>query len=193
MVSARKKKLAIFISGRGSNMTAILDATQAPDYPAEIAVVLSNKADAAGLQTARDHGIATEHVSHKDYDSRTDFDMAMHERLQPYDIDMIVLAGFMRVLSPEFVALWPHKIINIHPSLLPDYKGLDTHARAIADGKSEAGCTVHYVVPALDSGEIIMQERVPIHPDDTADTLATRVLGVEHALYPAAIRALCST
>lgn len=169
-------------------MRSILKACDSPEYPAEISVVLSNKPDVQGLKTAADAGIPTEMVDHKTYDSREDFEAEISRRLQNYDVDLIALAGFLRILTPTFVEQWPHQIINIHPSLLPDYKGTNTHARAIADGKTEAGCSVHYVIPELDSGEIIMQARAPILPDDTPDTLAARVLALEHKIYPEAIK-----
>ncbi len=184
----KKLKLAIFISGRGSNMLSIIDACKAPDFPAEISVVLSNNPDAKGLISAQKCDIATEIVNHKDFRSREDFEGEINKRLENYEVDLIVLAGFMRVLTPFFTEKWPDRIINIHPSLLPDYKGLNTHARAIKDGKKESGCTVHFVNSELDSGPIILQRRVPILSNDTPDTLAARVLEQEHKAYPQAIR-----
>jgi len=186
----KKLKLAVFISGRGSNMLSILDACKNPDYPAEIVLVLSNRPDAKGLVSAQEAGIPTEVVDHKDFENREDFEDEIQERLENYDIDLIVLAGFMRILTSGFVENWPDRMINIHPSLLPDYKGLNTHQRAIDDGKKEAGCSVHFVIPDLDSGPVILQKRVPIMDDDTADTLADRVLEQEHIAYPEAIRIL---
>lgn len=186
----KKLKLAVFISGRGSNMLSILDACKNPDYPAEIVLVLSNRPDAKGLVSAQETGIQTEIVNHKDFENREDFEDEIQERLENYDIDLIVLAGFMRILTSSFVENWPDRMINIHPSLLPDYKGLNTHQRAIDDGKKEAGCSVHFVIPDLDSGPVILQKRVPIMDDDTADTLADRVLEQEHIAYPEAIRIL---
>lgn len=183
----KKLKLAVFISGRGSNMLSILEASKSPDFPAEIVLVLSNRPDAKGLETARENGIATECVDHTLFDDRTDFENAISEKLRNYDLDLIILAGFMRILTAEFVEQWPNKILNIHPSLLPEYKGLHTHERAINDGKTEAGCTVHYVIPDLDSGEIIVQKRVPILEGDTPEILAARVLEQEHIAYPEAI------
>ena len=187
-MSAEKKKLAILISGRGSNMLSIMKACEDEDYPAQIAVVLSNRPDAKGLDSAENAGIPAICVNHKDYPDRESFERALITALAPYTVDLVILAGFMRVLTPVFIRHFEGKILNIHPSLLPDYKGLDTHARAIADGKKEAGCTVHYVVPELDSGPIIVQKRVPILAGDTPDTLAARVLEQEHAAYPEAIR-----
>ncbi|MGH1375333.1 MAG: phosphoribosylglycinamide formyltransferase [Alphaproteobacteria bacterium] len=189
-----KLKLAVFISGRGSNMVAINEACKSADFPAEISVVLSNTPDAAGIAYAQSHGIATEIVDHRKFDSRESFEAEISARLKNHDIDLIVLAGFMRILTASFVEQFPHNsMINIHPSLLPDYKGLNTHARAIADGKSEGGCSVHYVIPDLDSGQVILQKRVPILDGDTADTLAARVLEQEHIAYPEAIRLIASS
>ena len=188
-----KLKLAIFISGRGSNMHSIMKACEDSSYPAEISVVLSNKAEAEGLEIAKKAGIATEIVDHTAYETREDFEDEIQERLQNYDVDLIVLAGFMRILTASFVEEWPDQIINIHPSLLPDYKGLNTHARAIEDGRKEAGCTVHFVTADLDSGPTIAQRRVPIESDDTPETLAARVLVQEHDIYPEAIELLAQS
>ncbi len=184
----QRLKLAVFISGRGSNMRSILEASRLRDFPAEISLVLSNRPDAPGLLIAQEAGIAAEMVDHTQYASRADFEAEISRRLADYEIDLIILAGFLRILTASFVEQWPRKIINIHPSLLPDYKGTNTHQRALDDGRSEAGCTVHYVIPELDSGEIIVQKRVPILPDDTAESLAARVLVEEHKIYPEAIR-----
>lgn len=186
-------KLAIFISGRGSNMNAIHEACKSPEYPAEISVVLSNRPEAAGLKIAEAAGIPTEIIDHKSYEIREDFEGEIEERLQNYGFDLIVLAGFMRILTSSFVEKWPDQIINIHPSLLPNYKGINTHKRAIEDGKTEGGCTVHFVNPDLDSGPIIAQRQVPILPNDTPKTLAKRVLIQEHILYPEAIKMLTSS
>jgi phosphoribosylglycinamide formyltransferase-1 len=184
-----KKRVAILISGRGSNMAALIEAAQAPDYPAEIALALSNVADAAGLARARAAGIATEVVEHKSFGKdRAAFDRAVHAALERHRIDIVCLAGFMRLLTPWFVERWNGRMINIHPSLLPAFKGLDTHARALAAGAKQHGATVHYVAPELDSGPIIAQESVAIEPGDTAETLAARVLAVEHRIYPLALR-----
>lgn len=187
-MGVKKLKLAVFISGRGSNMRSIVKACEQPDFPAQISVVLSNRPDAAGLVYARESGIATEMVDHKKYETREGFETEVLRAINKYDVDLIVLAGFLRVLTASFIEMFPGRIINIHPSLLPDYKGLHTHERAIADGKPEAGCTVHYVVPEIDSGEIIVQKRVPILKGDTPETLAARVLEQEHTAYPQAIR-----
>ncbi|MCK5385413.1 MAG: phosphoribosylglycinamide formyltransferase [Alphaproteobacteria bacterium] len=186
-------KLAIFISGRGSNMLSILKACENPDYPAEVKLVFSNRPDAAGLKVAQEKSIAVEVIDHKAYDSREAFEEQVSKCLKNYDVDLIVLAGFMRVLSDSFVKQWPERIINIHPSLLPEYKGLHPHERAIKDGKTESGCSVHYVTPELDSGPVIRQKRVPILPGDTAETLADRILAQEHILYPEAIKIIADS
>lgn len=184
-----KKNLAVFISGRGSNMRSIVAACADENFPARVSVVLSNRPDAAGLEFAKAHNIPTEIVDHKAFANREAFEAEINARLRAYPVDLIALAGFLRVLTSSFIESWPKdRIINIHPSLLPDYKGLHTHERAIADGKTEAGCTVHYVVPEIDSGEIIVQKRVPILAGDTPDTLSARVLEQEHTAYPEAIR-----
>ena len=174
-------------------MLSIMEACKAPDFPAEISVVLSNNPDAAGLVSAHDAGIATEIVNHKEFKTRKDFEDEINKRLKNHKIDLIILAGFMRILTPSFTEKWLGKIINIHPSLLPDYKGLNTHARAINDGKKESGCTVHFVNAELDSGSIILQKSVPILSDDTPDILAARILEQEHKAYPQAIRILASS
>lgn len=184
-----KKRVAILISGRGSNMVALIEAANAPDYPAEIALVLSNVADAAGLARAREAGIATEVVEHRPFGKdREAFDRAVHAALARHTIDIVCLAGFMRILTSWFAAQWRGRMINIHPSLLPAFKGLRTHERAIAEGATQHGATVHFVVPDLDAGSVIVQESVPVLPGDTPDTLAARVLAVEHRIYPAALR-----
>jgi phosphoribosylglycinamide formyltransferase-1 len=184
-----RKRVAILISGRGSNMAALIEAGKAPDYPAEIVLVLSNIADAAGLARAREAGIATAVVEHKPFGKdREAFDRAVDAVLEKHRIEIVCLAGFLRLLTPWFVERWSGRLINIHPSLLPAFKGLDTHARALAAGAKQHGATVHYVVPELDSGSVIAQESVAVLPDDTADTLAARVLAVEHRIYPLALK-----
>jgi len=188
----KKLKLAVFISGRGSNLQAIVNACKSIDYPAEISVVLSNRPDARGLLIAQTENIPTEVVDHTLFDSREAFEDAIHHSLSNHSVDLIVLAGFMRILSASFVTRWPRKIINIHPSLLPDYKGQNTHARAIADGKKQSGCTVHYVIPEMDSGEIILQKTVPVISGDTPETLSDRILEQEHLAYPEAIKIIAS-
>jgi phosphoribosylglycinamide formyltransferase-1 len=184
-----KKRVAVLISGRGSNMAALIEAARAPDYPAEIVLVLSNKADAGGLDTARANGIETAVVDHKAYGKdRAAFDRAMQQVLLAHNIDLVCLAGFMRLLTPEFVGLWTERMLNIHPALLPAFKGLDTHQRALDARAAIHGATVHFVVPEMDAGPIIMQGAVAVRRDDTETTLAARVLKVEHRIYPAALK-----
>ncbi len=177
------------ISGRGSNMTALIDAARDKTYPAEIALVVSNRPDAAGLQRAADAGIATAIVDHRTYGKdREAFERALQDILLQHRIEIVCLAGFMRILTAWFVAQWPDRMLNIHPALLPAFKGLDTHRRAIEAGVREHGATVHFVVPEMDSGPIIAQGRVPVHADDTEAALAARVLAVEHRIYPLALK-----
>lgn len=180
--------LAVLISGRGSNLQALIDACARDDFPARIAVVVSNRPGVAGLDRARRSGIPALTVDHKAYPTRETFEAALQETLDRYPVDLVCLAGFMRLLTPGFVARWENRMLNIHPSLLPDYKGLDTHARALADGRTQAGCTVHFVRPAMDDGPVVVQRRVPILPGDTPDSLAARVLEQEHEAYPQAVR-----
>lgn len=183
-------RLVILISGRGSNMQSIVQAINNAELNATVAAVISNKAQAPGLTFARDQGITTEVLSHRGFDSREEFDKALAERIDTYRPDYVILAGFMRILSADFVNHFQQRLINIHPSLLPKYKGLDTHQRALEAGDKEHGASVHFVTPELDDGPVIMQARVPVEADDTADSLAERVLRQEHKLYPAAIRQL---
>lgn len=183
-----KKRVAVLISGRGSNMTALIQAAKNPDYPAEIVGVFSNRARAAGLETALAEGIPTATLAQSQFDTRLDFENALTGILEGWKTDIICLAGFMRILTADFTFHWRDRILNIHPSLLPEFRGLDTHARAIAAGVTEHGCTVHYVTPGLDEGPIILQSRVPVLLDDTPETLASRVLAEEHKLYPEALR-----
>jgi phosphoribosylglycinamide formyltransferase-1 len=183
-----KKRIAVLISGSGSNLQALIEACAAADYPAEIVLVLSNKDDAFGLTRAKNAGLKTYVISHKDFNSREAFDAAMDKTLTEYGVEIICLAGFMRVLSDGFVKKWQGKMINIHPSLLPKYKGLHTHQRAIEAGETEAGCTVHWVSSEVDGGEIIAQARVPLLAGDTPEMLAGRVLAEEHKIYPEALR-----
>ena len=187
----KRKKLAVLISGRGSNMKAILAATKNPDYPAEIAVVISDHSTAQGLETARENSIPAIAVERKDYTSKVVHEAAVCDVIEQHNADLICLAGYMRLLSANFVNRFDGKLINIHPSLLPKFKGLDTHARAIEAGETEHGCTVHYVSEEMDGGEIIAQATVPVFSDDTEETLAARVLVEEHKLYPQAIADLC--
>lgn len=188
-----RKRVAVLISGRGSNMAALIAAAKAPDYPAEIALVLSNVPGAGGLAIAESEGIATATIDSKAFPrDREGFERAMQAVLEAQRIDIVCLAGFMRILTPWFVGRWEGRMINIHPALLPAYKGLDTHARALADGAKEHGATVHFVTPEMDEGEIILQEAVPVLPGDTAETLGARVLAVEHRIYPAALRMIAT-
>jgi phosphoribosylglycinamide formyltransferase-1 len=182
-----RRRTAIFISGRGSNMDALIDAARAPDFPAEIALVASNRPDAEGLARAKARGIATAAVDHKIYAGRDAFEASLQQILDIHRIDFICLAGFMRLLTPAFTQRWVGRMINIHPALLPSYKGLHTHERALADGVKIHGCTVHYVVPEMDSGPIIAQAAVPVLDDDTPETLGARVLEQEHIIYPRAL------
>jgi phosphoribosylglycinamide formyltransferase-1 len=184
-----RKRVAVLISGRGSNMAALIDAARDKNFPAEIVLVLSNKADAGGLVTARDADVATEVVEHKPFGKdREAFDRAMQNVLEAHNIEFVCLAGFMRLLSSGFVAQWNERMLNIHPALLPAFKGLDTHRRAIEAGAKVHGATVHFVVPEIDAGPIIMQGAVAIRAGDTEQSLAARVLGVEHRLYPQALK-----
>jgi phosphoribosylglycinamide formyltransferase 1 len=186
-----RKRVAVLISGRGSNMAALIDAAKIKDYPAEIAVVLSNKADAGGLATARAAGIATEVVDHTGFGKdRAAFDAAMQAVLTKHRIDLVCLAGFMRLLTPGFVAQWPQRMLNIHPSLLPAFKGLDTHKRALKSGATIHGASVHFVTAELDAGPIIVQAAVAVRKDDDEAALATRVLEQEHRIYPLALKLL---
>lgn len=187
MSAPGKKRVAVLISGRGSNMSALIQAASQPDYPAEIIGVFSNRAAAPGLATARAHAIPTATLAQSRFETRLDFENALTRILEHWDADIVALAGFMRILTPEFTTHWQGKMINIHPSLLPLYRGLDTHARALADGATEHGCSVHFVTPGLDEGPVIAQARVPVLAGDTAETLSDRVLVEEHALYPRAL------
>ena len=183
-----KKRVAVLISGRGSNMVALIEAAKDPAYPAEIALVVSNRPDAPGLVRARDAGIATAVVDHRPFGAgREAFERALQGVLEQHRIDLVCLAGFMRVLTPWFVGRWDGRLINIHPALLPAFKGLHTHERALAAGVKVHGATVHFVVPEMDSGPIIAQGRVEVSDDDTAETLAARVLAIEHKIYPLAL------
>ena len=184
-----KKRVGVLISGTGSNMKALVAASRLPDAPFEIACVASNKADADGIAWARENSINAQVINHKDFASRESFDAALNSYLQTQRLDLIACAGFMRIMTPVLLAPWRGKMLNIHPSLLPLYKGLHTHARAIAAGDKEAGCSVHLVTSELDGGPVIAQAKVPILKGDTPETLATRVLVEEHKLYPATLTA----
>lgn len=185
-----RARVAILISGRGSNMSALIEAAKARDYPAEIVGVFSNDPAAGGLAIAAAEGIPTAALSHKAYPGKPAFEAAMDAVLAGWRPDIVCLAGFMRLLSPDFCTRWAGKLINIHPSLLPAHKGLHTHEQALADGVPEHGCTVHFVTPGMDEGPIIAQARIPVLPGDTPDTLAARVLVEEHKLYPRALAML---
>jgi len=188
-----KRRTAILISGRGSNMASLIEAARAPDYPAEIVLVLSNRPEAGGLVTAQAAGIATVAIDHRPFgQDRAAHEAAVDAALRAHGVEIVCLAGYMRLLTPYLVSRWAGRMLNIHPSLLPEFKGLHTHARAIAAGKAEHGCTVHLVTEDLDSGPAIMQARVPVLPEDTEATLSARVLAAEHRLYPAALRKLAS-
>ncbi len=183
--------MTVLISGRGSNMVSLIEAARDPGFPGEIALVLSNRPDAGGLERAREAGIEALAVDHKAYSTRESFEQALDAALRERDIGFICLAGFMRVLTNWFVERWAGRMINIHPSLLPLYRGTQTHRRALADGVLVHGCTVHFVVPELDAGPIIAQAVVPVVPEDTEESLATRVIVQEHRLYPQALRMIC--
>lgn len=186
-----RKRVAVLISGRGSNMTALIAAAKQPDYPAEIALVVSNRPDAGGLAVAQHESIATEVVDHKPFGKdRTAFENAIQSVLERHRIDIVCLAGFMRILTGEFVNRWHGRMLNIHPALLPAFKGLDTHRRALEAGAAEHGATVHLVVPDMDSGPIVLQGSVAVLPGDTEAALAARVLAVEHRIYPEALKML---
>lgn len=178
------KSIVILISGRGSNMQAILEA----GLPVKIAAVLSSNPHAHGLEIARQHGIPAHALNHRDHETREEFDTALAARIAYFNPDLVVLAGFMRILTPNFVNAYNGRLINIHPSLLPAFSGLNTHARALSEGVKIHGCTVHFVTPHLDKGPIIVQAAVPVLPGDTEETLGARVLEQEHKIYPQAIR-----
>lgn len=183
-----KKKVAVLISGRGSNMQALARACDNPDFPAEIALVISNKEDAPGLDWAKQNGLPTLLIDHRSFTDRTEFEHALIRAFEEAGSDIVCLAGFMRVLSPHFFQHWRKPVLNIHPSLLPKYKGLHTHQAALDSGETEHGCSVHFVTEDLDSGEVILQKSVKVESDDTAETLAARVLEQEHLAYPEALK-----
>lgn len=189
----RRVRTAILISGRGSNMVALIEAAQAADFPAEIALVAANLPEAGGLERARQAGIATAAVDHRPFGKdREAFERKLDEVLRVNEIELVALAGFMRVLTPWFVTRWQGRLVNIHPSLLPDFRGTHTHARALEAGVAEHGCTVHFVVPELDAGPTIAQAKVPVLPGDDEASLSTRVLEQEHILYPQALALVAS-
>jgi phosphoribosylglycinamide formyltransferase 1 len=188
-----KRRVAILISGRGSNMTALIEAAKASDFPAEIAVVISNRAEAAGLERAKVEGIATELIESKPFGKdRAAFEKVLEEKLARHRIELICLGGFMRLFTAEFVQRWYGRMLNIHPSLLPSFPGLDPHGQALKAGVKVSGATVHFVIPETDAGPIVMQGAVPVRDGDTAETLSERILTVEHRIYPQALRLLAS-
>ncbi len=184
----KKLRVGVLISGRGSNLKALIDATNIENYPAEIVYVISNNPNALGLNHAKEFNIPYHVIDHKKYANREEFDRAMHQKLIEAGVEFICLAGFMRLLTPWFVSQWPNKIINIHPSLLPSFKGSDSHKQAIEAGVRISGCTIHFVSAEMDSGPIILQAVVPVYQDDTEKTLAARVLLKEHESYPFALK-----
>ena len=191
-----KLRVAVLISGRGSNMAALIEAAKDPAFPAEIVHVISNRADAGGLETAQKAGIATSIIEQKSFGkgepAREAFERALSDTLKQADAGLVCLAGFMRILTAEFVGEWYGKLINIHPSLLPAFKGLDVHQRMLDAGVKIAGCTVHYVSAEMDAGPIIGQAAVPVHSGDDAQTLAARILAQEHKLYPECVRRIAA-
>ena len=182
------KTCVILISGRGSNMQAILEARRDAGLPVRIAAVISSNPNAIGLEIARQHGVPIHALNHRDHETREEFDAALAAIINGYNPDLVVLAGFMRILTPKFVNDYNGRLVNIHPSLLPAFMGLNTHSRALAEGVKIHGCTVHFVTPNLDKGPIIVQAAVPVLPGDTEETLGARVLEQEHRIYPQAIR-----
>ncbi len=183
-----RKRTAVLISGRGTNLAALIEAARAPDYPAQIALVISNRADAEGLQRAEAAGVPARVISHKAFESREAFDAEIDTALRAAEIDLVCEAGFMRIHSEGFVKAWEGRMLNIHPSLLPAFPGIRVHEQVLAAGAAESGCTVHFLIPELDSGPIIAQARVPVLPGDTVETLAARVQAEEHRIYPEALR-----
>ena len=185
-----RSRVAILISGRGSNMSALIEAAKAPDYPAEIVGVFSNRAAAPGLAVAASHGIATASLAQSRFPSRNMFEDVMTQMLESWHVDILCLAGFMRLLGDDFIDHWLGRMINVHPSLLPLYKGLHPHQQALDAGATEHGCSVHFVTHGMDEGPVILQAKVPILPGDDAETLAARTLVAEHRIYPVALRML---
>ena len=188
-----KRRVAILISGRGSNMAALIDAAKSADFPAEIVAVISNRADAPGLEKAAARGIATVVIESKPFGKdRAGFEAVLQRALEEKKVDLICLGGFMRLFTAEFVQRWYGRMLNIHPSLLPSFPGLDPHGQALQAGVKISGATVHFVIPETDAGPIIMQGAVTVADDDTAETLSQRILGIEHRIYPEALRLLAS-
>ena len=190
--SSDRKAVAVLISGRGSNMTALIKAAFEADFPARIALVISNKASAGGLRVAEEFGIPTRVIKGRDYETKEAYDEAIDACLRENGIEYVCLAGFMRLLTGRFVKAWQNRMINVHPSLLPSFKGLDTHERALSAGVKLHGCTVHFVTEEMDDGPIIIQAAVPVLDSDTPDTLSQRVLAREHAIYPQALKWLAA-
>lgn len=186
-----QSRIVVLISGSGTNLQAIIDACKITDYPGQVVGVISNKANAFGLTRAKDADIATSVISHKDFDSRDLYDQALITQIDQYQADLVVLAGFMRILTPEFVQHYQGKLLNIHPSLLPKYQGLHTHQRAIDAGDNVHGVSVHYVTEELDGGPVILQAKVPVFSEDNADDLAARVHEQEHRIYPLVVKWCC--
>lgn len=184
-------RIVVLISGSGTNLQAIIDACKSPDYPGQVVGVLSNKADAYGLERAANDGIATTTLSHRDFTTREAYDDALMAAIDEYQPDIIVLAGFMRILTPAFVQHYQGRLVNIHPSLLPKYQGLNTHQRAIDAGDKEHGVSVHFVTEELDGGPVVLQAKVPVFENDTAEELAARVHEQEHRIYPLVVKWLC--
>ena len=185
--------LAVLISGSGSNLQALIDACENADYPAQISVVISNRPDAYGLERAKAAGIPAICIDHKAFEGRSAFESALQNELSQYDVDLICLAGFMRILTAQFIEMWPSKIINTHPALLPKFGGEgmygeNVHKAVLAAGEDKSGCSIHYVIPEVDQGEVIVQREVPVEADDTPETLAARVIAQEHIAYPQAVR-----
>src|SRR3954471_1493258 len=188
-----KRRVAILISGRGSNMAALIEAAKAPDFPAEIVSVISNRADAQGLEKAAASGISTDIIESKPFGKdRVGFEAVLQRTLDERGVELICLGGFMRLFTAEFVQRWHGKMLNIHPSLLPSFPGLDPHGQALAAGVKISGATVHFVIPETDAGPIVVQGAVVVADDDTAETLSERILGIEHRIYPDALRLLAS-
>lgn len=188
-----KRRVAILISGRGSNMAALIDAARVENFPAEIVAVISNRADAAGLERAKAGGIATRVIESRPFGKdRAAFEAVLQQALEDERVDLICLGGFMRLFTAEFVQRWYGKMLNIHPSLLPSFPGLDPHGQALQAGVKISGATVHFVIPETDAGPIVMQGAVTVTDDDTAETLSQRILGIEHRIYPEALRLLAS-
>ena len=187
----KKVKVGVLISGRGSNMKALVEACRSAEFPAQVEMVLSNKPDAAGLEFARQNNIKTAIINHRDFSSRQEFDAAMTFELEKAGVEIICLAGFMRLLSPEFVLHWLDRLINIHPSLLPEFKGADAVGDAIKAGAKKSGCTVHYVRAEMDEGPAIIHAEVEVLASDNKETLAAKILKEEHKIYPLALKAVC--